>query len=106
MDRRKHFSGYVYPKPIRFNSGKLKNAIDYIKKLISTSPDVSSKRFMALIVTFVVIAIAFINIFSQRMISEYIFKGLVDLACIGWGAVSVENIGQVVSNYMNNKDAG
>ena len=81
----------------------MKKAITWFKNLVSNSPDASSKRLMALVVTFVVIAIAFINIFTGKVITDYIFHGLITLAAIGWGAVSVENIGQFVTNYMKKK---
>lgn len=82
----------------------MKRITSFFGKLISNSPDASSKRLMALVLTAVVIAIAFINLYSGKTISEFIFKGIVELCAIGWGAVSVENIGTFVTNYMKKKD--
>jgi hypothetical protein len=82
----------------------MKRFASYIGKLLSNSPDASSKRIMALLVTMVIIAIAFINQFTGKTVPEYIFKGLVSLAAIGYGAISVENIGTFVQGIMKNKN--
>ena len=77
--------------------------MEFFKKLISSNPDASSKRFMALVVTAVIIAIAFINLFTGKVIDEFIFKGLLTLAAMGWGAVSLENMGSVVNGLFSGR---
>ena len=82
----------------------MRKVTSYIGKLLSSNPDASSKRLMGLVVMLVIIAIAFISLFTGKTIPDYMFKGLIGLDAIGWGAVAVENIGTFVQGIMKNKN--
>lgn len=74
-----------------------------MRKLVtSRSGGVSSKRFMALIVSGVIVVIAFVDLFSNYTVSDYVFEGLVWLASIGWGTVVAERFAKTPFSFNQN----
>ena len=75
----------------------MKKITSYIKSVLSSKSDASSKRFVALLVVLVIIAVVFINIFTGKAPAEYVMGSLVSVVAICFGGVAVENIGNLIT---------
>jgi positive regulator of sigma E activity len=65
---------------------------EFFKKMLSSDPDVSSKRFMGLTAAAVIYIIALVDLFSNFTVTEYVFDGLVWLAIAGIVGIASENL--------------
>lgn len=74
----------------------MKKIIPYLKSVLSSKSDASSKRFVAVLVVLVIIAVVFINIFTGKAPAEYVMGSLVSVVAICFGGVAVENIGNLI----------
>jgi len=73
----------------------------FFLNLLSGTNETSSKRFIALICTGVIIIIAFANLFLGLTISEFIFNGILTIVLVGLGAVLGENIVSMINKPKN-----
>lgn len=70
----------------------------FIRDLLSDKQDaLSSKRFIAIMFSFVIVIIALINLFFGKTIEEFIFWGLVTLIGSMAGASTLQNIKTISS---------
>jgi hypothetical protein len=74
----------------------VKKIKSYLKSVLSSKSDASSKRFVAVLVVLVIIAVVFINIFTGKAPVEYVMGALVSVVAICFGGVAVENIGSLI----------
>lgn len=64
----------------------------FFQKLISSSDEVSSKRFIGIVAAFVMFIIAIVDLFSNNKVEEFIFDGLMWIVIAGLGFVASEKL--------------
>lgn len=74
----------------------MKKITSYLKSVLSSKSDASSKRFVAILIALVIIAVVFINIYTGKAPAEYVVGALVSVEAICFGGVAVENIGSLI----------
>ena len=73
----------------------------FIKSMLSSSNDVSSKRVIGILSAISIIIISFIDLLSNYKITDYVFEGLVWLAVAGLFFVTSEKFSEFVSATKN-----
>jgi hypothetical protein len=73
----------------------------FIKSMLSSSNDVSSKRVIGILSAISIIIISFIDLLSNYKITDYVFEGLVWLAVAGLFFVASEKFSEFVSATKN-----
>lgn len=68
----------------------MKDLILFFKHLFSNSTAASSRRFVTVITTFVVLYIALIDLHTEKQINQYIFEGLMWIVLGGLGLLTSE----------------
>lgn len=76
----------------------------FMYKLVTPNSGVSSKRFIGLIASFSVIIIAFVDLFTNLTVSDYVFEGLIWLAIGGMGFTWAESFVKRNINNDNTND--
>lgn len=71
----------------------------FLYKLVTPNSGISSKRFIGLIASASVILIAFINLFTNLSVDDFVFEGLIWLAVGGMGFTWAESF---VKRNVNN----
>lgn len=69
--------------------------MNFFSKLINSSNDVSSKRFVGLLTSFTIIVISFVNLFCGLALQPYMFNGLLWMAFGALGLTSIEKFNKV-----------
>jgi hypothetical protein len=64
----------------------------FLSKLFSSSNDVSSKRFIGIIASFVMFTIAIVDLFTSNTVEEFVFDGLMWIVIAGLGFVASEKL--------------
>lgn len=64
----------------------------FLQKLISSSDEVSSKRFIGIVAAFVMFTIALVDLFSNNKVEEYVFDGLMWIVIAGLGFIASEKL--------------
>lgn len=70
--------------------------MSFFKKLFSSNPEVSSKRFIGLVTVLIIWLIALVNLFTGKTVTDYIFEGLIWLAAIGIAGISSEKFADIL----------
>lgn len=76
----------------------IKKAKEFMFKLLKPNSGVSSRRFVAITSSFLIMFIALIDLFTSFSPSDYVYEGLLWLAGICWGAIGMENAGSIFSS--------
>lgn len=77
----------------------MKKVVSYLKSILSSGSDASSKRAVGVGVAVIIVIIAFINMFTGKAPDEYVFDGLISLEMIAFGGVAVENVGNAIGRF-------
>jgi hypothetical protein len=75
----------------------------FIKSLLMSNGDISSKRSIGISAAMTIIFASIVDLFSNYTITDYIFEGLVWLAIAGLGFIASEKFATYISNK-NNKE--
>ena len=70
---------------------------NFFRKLVAPKTDVSSKRVIGIISALAIIVIAFIDLFTDFNITDYVFDGLVWLSLGGLGFIATEKFADAIS---------
>ena len=62
-----------------------------LSKILSSGTDLSSKRVITAVAAFVVVIIALVDLFTDNVVTEYVFEGVVWIAMAGLGSIAAEN---------------
>jgi len=65
---------------------------NFFTKLLSSSDDVSSKRFIGIMAAFVMFIIALVDLFTNKTVEDYIFDGLMWIVIAGLGFIAGEKL--------------
>ena len=65
---------------------------DFLKKLLATHSGISSKRFITLLSMIMIIITWAVDLFTDNLISEYIWNGLLAILGTGLGTVTLTDI--------------
>jgi hypothetical protein len=65
---------------------------NFFTKLLSSSDDVSSKRFIGIMAAFVMFTIALVDLFTNKTVEDYIFDGLMWIVIAGLGFIAGEKL--------------
>jgi len=84
----------------------MKKVLDYLKSMLSSGSDASSKRAVGVGAFIILVIVIFINIFTGKAPEPYVVGALVSFAAIAFGGVAVENIGNAFKKYTQSKDQG
>lgn len=82
----------------------MKKIFSFLKNVISSSNEASSKRLVLLITILSIILIAFLNMFFKLDITEFIFSGLLTIVLTCLGVVSIENVSNIIGNKFNKNE--
>jgi hypothetical protein len=77
----------------------MKRVVDYLKSMLSSGTDASSKRAVGVGGFVVLVAVIFINIFTGKAPEPYVVGALVSVIAIAFGGVAIENIGNAMKNF-------
>jgi hypothetical protein len=72
--------------------------MNFIKKLLGSRTGISSKRLIGLTSVLVIYIIAFVDLFTDKTVSDYVFQGLIWLAIGGVFGIASERFADVLSN--------
>ena len=63
----------------------------FLNKMISGEPGVSSKRVITTVAAGLVFFIAIVDLFTDKTITDYVFQGVAFIAMAGLGSIALEN---------------
>jgi hypothetical protein len=78
--------------------------IEFLKQALSSGDGASAKRLITFLFALVIIVIALVDQFAHKIISEFVFNGLVTIELIGLGSVASEVIGKFSKSPTPPKD--
>lgn len=70
----------------------------FLKSLLSSNGEVSSKRSIGISASLTIIFASIVDLFSNYTITDYVFEGLVWLAIAGLGFIASEKFADFISN--------
>lgn len=70
----------------------------FLKSLLSSSGEISSKRSIGISASLTIIFASIVDLFSNYTITDYVFEGLVWLAIAGLGFIASEKFTDLISN--------
>lgn len=77
----------------------VKEMIQFIKTMLSNTESVSSKRFVGILAFFVIVTIAFINLFTGKTVLEYILNYIFFICIASLGLTTVEKFSESFKNH-------
>ena len=84
----------------------MKKVLDYLKQMLSSGNDASSKRAVGVGGFIILGAVVFINIFPGKAPEPYVVGALVSVIAIAFGGVAVENVTNAMKTFNRGKDQG
>jgi hypothetical protein len=70
--------------------------MNFLKKLLGSNTGISSKRLIGLSACVVIYIIAFVDLFTDKTVTNYVFEGLVYLAIGGVFGIAAERFADVL----------
>jgi hypothetical protein len=70
--------------------------MNFFRKLLGSNTGVSSKRFIGLTSCAVIYIIAFVDLFTDKTVTNYVYEGLVYLAIGGIFGIAAEKFADVL----------
>ena len=78
--------------------------IKFLKEALSSGDGASAKRLITFLFALAIISIAIVDQLLHKVISEFVFNGLVTVELIGLGSVASEVIGKFSKNPTTPKE--
>ena len=72
--------------------------LQYIKTMLSDSESVSSKRFVGIFAFFVIVTVAFVNLFTGKTVLEYILNFIFYICISSLGMTTIEKFSESFKN--------
>jgi len=69
----------------------------FFKALLTANGDISSKRSVGVSASFIVLFISLVDLFSDFVVTDYVFDGLVWLSIAGMGFVASEKFAEFIT---------
>jgi len=77
--------------------------MNFFRKLLGSNTGISSKRFIGLSSCAIIYIIAFVDLFTDRTVSDYVFDGLIWLAIGGIFGITAEKFADVIDKSRHTK---
>lgn len=84
----------------------MKKVVDYLKSMLSSGNDASSKRGVGVGGFVVLVIVVFVDMFTGKAPEPYVVGALVSVIAIAFGGVAVENVSNAMKNFNKGKDQG
>lgn len=75
----------------------------FLMKLFGSGTGVSSKRFIGFLASITMVFVSIVDLFTDNVVSDYVFEGLMWLAISGLGFVASERFADVLSSKYSSK---
>lgn len=72
--------------------------MNFLKKLLGSKTGISSKRFIGLTSVLTIYIIAFVDLFTDKTVSDYVFQGLIWLAIGGVFGIASERFADILTS--------
>lgn len=72
--------------------------LQFIKEILSNSDNVSTKRFVGIFAFFVIILLCFINLFTGRIVIEFIMNYIFYICITSLGLTTIEKFSESYNN--------
>ena len=69
----------------------------FFKSLLTANGGISSKRSVGVSASFIVLFISIVDLFSDFVVTDYVFDGLVWLSIAGMGFVASEKFAELIN---------
>ena len=69
----------------------------FFKSLLTAHGGISSKRSVGVSASFIVLFISLVDLFSDFIVTDYVFDGLVWLSIAGMGFVASEKFAEIIT---------